>query len=702
MEAATTASLRPMVPRETRQNQWICVGLLVLACAVFCARVLVTATERRQPVWDEVDYLAVAREYAGHGGTVATIQCYAAGQCRNDTRDPLYILLLAPAASDGAEFFETARFLTFGTALLLLASSFLTTRRRFGLATSAGTVIWLCSLPALGEVASKVLCDVLLAACAVLAVHLIAETPPHSLRWSAVAGVAIGLTYLTKGNGYLLLAPLVCVGLRRDGLGFLWTSRFYAALAGFIGVSGFLLWRNAIVFGNPLHHIANKTAWLDRWSDVWTLSRTPEWDHVGLRWYLQHHGVWDLTVRAVNGLGDTLSALMLTAGIDIPWLGPLSTWVMEPRRLTGILLVGLASAGMVRSYRAGRQDDVLAVVSTLLVFLLAFSVGAQGIGGIPDRFVLPLVVLLVPYAVSVLVEGWTSVLSGRRRLLRVTAPQTVIAVVLGVALIDSAKDFKERSIRFVEVPDEWHETSTWLAEHLAPRERFALPSNSNYSTFDLACPDPDPRWVYAFQTPAPAMIAGLRAAHVALVVIDVEDPELGSYRSKLSSERDQHGALTFLGWPRVFADSGTPSRFLIYRERSRTDPQAASNSRTQSQCKASPLAPRLRQEERRIQRLDPAETLVNVPFNVQPDGESAFTVTGSGFQRGDQIHWNGERLETAYASPRMLTGKVPSAKLAPAGTVRITVGTTPAGSGSRAVATFLLRPVPVGTAERVD
>jgi len=33
---------------------------------------------------------------------------------------------------------------------------------------------------------------------------------------------------------------------------------------------------------------------------------------------------------------------------------------------------------------------------------------------------------------------------------------------------------------------------------------------------------------------------------------------------KLSPARDAHGPLAFLDWPRCFADTATPSRFLVY------------------------------------------------------------------------------------------------------------------------------------------
>ena len=48
------------------------------------------------------------------------------------------------------------------------------------------------------------------------------------------------------------------------------------------------------------------------------------------------------------------------------------------------------------------------------------------------------------------------------------------------------------------------------------------------------------------------------------IFVDMADPDLPRYGHKLDGANDDHGPLTFLGWTRCFADTGRPSRFLIY------------------------------------------------------------------------------------------------------------------------------------------
>ena len=47
-------------------------------------------------------------------------------------------------------------------------------------------------------------------------------------------------------------------------------------------------------------------------------------------------------------------------------------------------------------------------------------------------------------------------------------------------------------------------------------------------------------------------------------LIDREARTSAEDRKKLSEAADAHGPLAFLDWPRCFADSATPSRFLVY------------------------------------------------------------------------------------------------------------------------------------------
>ena len=103
------------------------------------------------------------------------------------------------------------------------------------------------------------------------------------------------------------LVGMVSAGLVLRGRRLLIAPHIYAAAAGFLAVASFFLWRNAIVYRNPFHNFNDHALWVDGWNEVWRLLRDPEWERVGLGWYLRHHSVWALAWRVVKG-GSTSSS----------------------------------------------------------------------------------------------------------------------------------------------------------------------------------------------------------------------------------------------------------------------------------------------------------------------------------------------------------------------------------------------------------
>ena len=101
--------------------------------------------------------------------------------------------------------------------------------------------------------------------------------------------------------------------------------------------------------------------------------------------------------------------------------------------------------------------------------------------------------------------------------------------------------------------------SIWLSKALAPGERFALPNESRYS--DWECRDPTSihviSHVLAFRRAILRLHTRTANSHGRDRYRHIGTPICGQARC----EKDAHGSLTFLGWPRCFADADTPSRF---------------------------------------------------------------------------------------------------------------------------------------------
>jgi len=82
-----------------------------------------------------------------------------------------------------------------------------------------------------------------------------------------------------------------------------------------------------------------------------------------------------------------------------------------------------------------------------------------------------------------------------------------------------------------------------------------------------------------------------------------------------------------------------------------------------------------------ITSLAPNTTLPGAGFQVQPDGLSALSVQGSGFERGASVVANGGKLKTTFGTSGWLTATFPAELYAREGTVTVHV-VNPDGSES--------------------
>ncbi len=77
----------------------------------------------------------------------------------------------------------------------------------------------------------------------------------------------------------------------------------------------------------------------------------------------------------------------------------------------------------------------------------------------------------------------------------------------------------------------------------------------------------------------------------------------------------------------------------------------------------------------RLDRVIPEKVLAGQPFQVQPGGRSALSVTGENLVKGSRIRVNGQPLETSDGDGRSLNAFVPNALFAEPGLLPVTVET---------------------------
>ena len=536
--------------------------LVALAVSMLVAETLRTSAARPYPRYDEVSYLALGRAMAHEGGLPSQVGCYLAARCKEDNRPPLYQMIQAPFLDDTPSAFARAKLVELVMALLLVATVLVVVRRAFSPAVAVGSAVLLCLMPVMPDYGARLMHDLLFCALTFAAVFAIADWQERGAAHWLVAGGIIGLAFLTKGSGHLLWLPLLLTAAAHHRERLWRRPVVYAAAAGFGATAFFLLIRNVKLWGSPFYNVNSAEVWLDSWREALVVRLTPERAQLGLGWYLRHHSLVDLGIKLGRGFGEVVGLFVYAAGFG--------AGNVPVRVATGLGVLALAVLGLRRRWRAGRRSELVAVLSTVGLFGAALVVAASGAPGPQVRYVLPYVVLLIPFAIHEAIErfgprvgGWSAA-----RFPRLPAGGLVLATIglwLAARLALAAPGLLRDPRAFYAVDPQAHETSLWLSQHLGPGESFALPFESYYSTWDVPRPELDPRWFISFGIPSTDLLRFMRQLGINRAVIDMADKGLSSYADKLwTSPGDTHGPLTFLGWPRCFADSTLPSRFLVY------------------------------------------------------------------------------------------------------------------------------------------
>lgn len=515
--------------------------LAVLLLSVLAGRSLKLSAQHPFPVFDEVAYLDLARDFASRGGAAAAVSCYVRGECREDNRHPLYPMLLADALGRPPADFARAKLLSLGIAAIFCAAMF-----AGAFAVGGEAAAWLCFAasalsPAVARLSHTLGADLLFAGLFFSAAAAIAVRNAGPRRWAA-CGVLAGLAYLAKGNGHvLLLAPAAAALWRWRGEA--WRRpEPYLALGGFAAAASFLLIRNARVWGDPLHNVNMAYLWLDSWGQSWFVPANATGPLMAVD-YLARHSSAEMAARLARGALECARALAVAAAP-----GPDDgAWSL----LAGTATLLLAAKGAARRWKEGRGAELAAFLPPSAFLYAAFSWGAKALGA-NERFMVPLAASLWPFAALEACALWK-----RRPHARPASSRAAwAALALGCLLAWGRllQDWRDPRTLWA-VPENWRETSAWLARN-AP-EGFLISSQSAYSSWDCCR---DKRRPFPFDAAPELIRSRMREADIGHLLLDRYAPAPGGPRAA----SDAHGPLAVLGLPRCFHDSAVPSVFLVY------------------------------------------------------------------------------------------------------------------------------------------
>jgi dolichyl-phosphate-mannose-protein mannosyltransferase len=523
---------------------------LLAACAGFYTRWADASRNHPVPIYDEVAYLDLARDFKDRGSAVRVVEDYFQGTIQEDNRHPLFPLILSRAMRYQPEDFAEAKMANLAVGLVLLVGVALISSRLWGIEVGCLSGLFLSVSPVAVQLASRATADLLFAGLYFLSLAILWMSPRRRLAWLAL-GVTCALAYLTKGDGHLLLLPAFLVAwIRRKEARFLRSAAL--VLAGFALAASFLHCRNLLVFHSPLHNINAKVFWLDDWSQFYLLSSGPEWEKVGLLWYLSRHTFSQILLRCVRGALSVETSLLASMGAGPPG-GSI---------ITGSIMTVLAIYGLAANRHERRREQLVAMGSTGALFLILFAWYSQAAGE-PMRFIFPVAISLLPFSAIGAITLYASIrdkLGKAPDIRRLILPAALLALVTAIILHSGALAASPRS--FWSVPAEWQGPSRWIRENVRD-ERYLLDNGSFFSLWDCCR---DRRAEYPFGVTADALKSHLTKNGIRFILLDQSLVKEDPYPEKYGPP-DEHGPTTVIGWSRCYHDEATPSLFLVYAEK---------------------------------------------------------------------------------------------------------------------------------------
>ena len=377
-------------------------------------------------------------------------------------QQPLYHAALSLVAARDFEFFNRAKLVSLGIGLLALLTCFLVGRRVFGDAPALVGALLMALSHAFVYNATMVACGPLLMVWLLLAWGSVARRDRDGAPGLRSAAY-LGLGFLTKASA-LLLAPVYAVYVlakapakRRRQRTLLWALIFVAVISP-------VLIRNVVVFGDPLHNPHSNIMWLDRWED-WYRPEFRQSPPTALS-YLRSHSLAQTAGRFADGVKG-VGGILVTEVLGFFGL-PLGL-----KRLTGLLVLALAVAGLCLDRRASRGLFSLALV---VVFGVALS-WYYAVSG-ASRFVMPLAPILQLYAGATFVTA-CRIAQTKLRADGVSAANAVAASVgvLSLALLLGVnvrlRSLRANPLAVGRVAPGYDELKAWLQERVGPGESYA-------------------------------------------------------------------------------------------------------------------------------------------------------------------------------------------------------------------------------------
>jgi len=431
---------------------------LILASVIFLSLSSIYFAKNERATDDEVAYLSRAIEIKERGGIGGFIRDVFTGRYLEANRHPLYILLLSLFARRDLSFFAQAKMMSLLFGLITVLVIYFVIRNHFGVIAAALGATFLCLNQAFLDASGKVACETLLVLFALLTWHFCTKAKPN---W-ALAGVFSGLAYLTKASGLFLLLAILISLIIMQKLRTFKEEALWRVLAAFLLVAFPLLWRNSLVFKNPLYNKNQTAMWLDDWQD----SYRPEYreNPPNLISYLRSHSRAQVLARMHQGLAVESFVLLRASGAVKIGLSGI---------MLGLIVLFFAGLKAVGDENKFRRNYTLTAAVILFLPLAWFAHIIPA-----DRLILPIVPFIYAYGAAGLCSLLrpTSNVPGRKAPARAGRRLTALIIILlflGIILIPSIfAAYGARPFSTPVLPQEYVALRQWMEGNIGPGQRY--------------------------------------------------------------------------------------------------------------------------------------------------------------------------------------------------------------------------------------
>lgn len=455
--------------------------ILVLFCVLFSSLGIIGIDTHNNPtMMDTIEYLddAVTIKHLGFFGFISA--CLKGDyKSKNERRNPLYPMLIAPLSQKNIQFFINAKKATFALGLIFVIIFYLIVFRLYGLPTAVISTALLMVNTAFLQVSTMVACEALLLIFLFLSWYCIVLGFRKRVFWTW-AGVACAFAYLTKATG-LLMIPMFCLSVlfyyKKEAIRVLSVKHFWGFFLAFFVIASPYLIRNIRVYHNPFYTENTKYFLVDQ-----SQRNTSDWDlaHYSLENYLKQHSLRGIVEILFTGITERGPRLLENTFQPYPfWRNDARRYFFpgSPPLVGSSLVMAFLILSLFGFYYSRKRDEFLITIVWIGSIFLLVSWWSKAV--FSTRFMLPLLPFIFVYvAKGVVLLAKMLFKRNKWNLLYLKRASVVIFVLfflwVGICVVVNNNWNAVNIAHSFMPPENYHFFLLWLTKNVKPDDNYFI------------------------------------------------------------------------------------------------------------------------------------------------------------------------------------------------------------------------------------